>query len=137
MMNTTRTVEVGRCHQQQARVDEWMTAEAAGNRGVAVLSTPSLMRLIEEAAMHCLEPFLGSDEISVSTYFDLSHLGATPVGLLVTTEVEVITVSTGRIEFAVGAFDEREKIAEGTHERAILRRNAFVSRFQEKRIANE
>ena len=40
-------IEVGRTYQSQTRVEEWMTAEKAGNRGVDVLSTPMLVQLVE------------------------------------------------------------------------------------------
>ena len=43
-------VDIGRTYQSQTRVEEWMTAEKAGNRGVDVLSTPMLLQLIEDAA---------------------------------------------------------------------------------------
>ncbi len=50
-------IDVGRTYQSQSRVEEWMTAEKAGNRGVDVLSTPQLLQLVEDAAMQCL-PFV-------------------------------------------------------------------------------
>ena len=45
-------VDIGRTYQSQTRVEEWMTAEKAGNKGVDVLSTPMLLQLIEDAAVH-------------------------------------------------------------------------------------
>jgi fluoroacetyl-CoA thioesterase len=125
-------IEVGRTYQSQTRVEEWMTAEKAGNRGVDVLSTPMLLQLVEEAAMQCIAPILSEEEISLGTHVDLAHLAATPVGLIVRTEVEVLKVDGRRVEFAFTAFDEREKIAEGTHERYISSRATFRERLNEK-----
>jgi fluoroacetyl-CoA thioesterase len=125
-------IEVGRTYQSQTRVEEWMTAEKAGNRGVDVLSTPMLLQLVEEAAMQCIAPILSEEEISLGTHVDLTHLAATPVGLIVRTEVEVLKVDGRRVEFAFTAFDEREKIAEGTHERYISSRATFRERLNEK-----
>ena len=110
-------VDVGRTYQSQTRVEEWMTAEKAGNKGVDVLSTPMLLQLVEDAAMACLAPLLDAEDISLGTHVDIAHLAATPVGLIVRTEVEVIKAEGKRVEFAFSAFDEREKVADGTHER--------------------
>jgi len=125
-------IEVGRTYQSQTRVEEWMTAEKAGNKGVPVLSTPMLVQLVEEAAMQCVNPLLDPDEITLGTHVDLSHVSATPVGLIVRTEVEVLKVEGRRIEYAFTAFDEREKIAEGTHERYVTSREKFRERLDEK-----
>ena len=125
-------LDIGRTYQSQTRVEEWMTAEKAGNKGVDVLSTPMLLQLIEEAAIHCLAPTLGVDEVSLGSYADLTHLAPTPVGFIVRTEVEIIGIDGRRINFAVAAFDEREKIAEGTHERYVIERTKFLANLEEK-----
>jgi predicted thioesterase len=125
-------VDIGRTYKSQTRVEEWMTAEKAGNKGVDVLSTPMLLQLIEEAAVHCLAPVIAADEVSLGSAVELTHLAPTPVGFIVRTEVEVIGVDGRRINFAVAAFDEREKVAEGTHERYIMDRSKFLSNLEEK-----
>ncbi len=125
-------VDIGRKYQSQTRVEEWMTAERAGNKGVAVLSTPMLLQFIEEAAVQALAPVLGADEVSLGAYVDLTHIAPTPVGFIVRTEVEVIGIDGRRINFAVAAFDEREKIAEGMHERYIIERSRFLKTLEEK-----
>ena len=125
-------VELGRQYQRQTRVEEWMTAEKAGNKGVDVLSTPMLVQLIEEAAIACILPLLAENEVTLGSHIDLTHLAPTPVGFIVRTEVEVIGVDGRRINFAVAAFDEREKVAEGTHERYIIDRTKFLANLEEK-----
>ncbi|MGA2394752.1 MAG: thioesterase family protein [Candidatus Lustribacter sp.] len=125
-------IDVGRTYQSQTRVEEWMTAEKAGNRGVDVLSTPQLLQLVEDAAMQCLAPLMEPNEISLGTHVDIAHLSATPVGLIVRTEVEIIKVDGRRVEFAFSTFDEREKVADGTHERYVTTREKFKERLEEK-----
>jgi predicted thioesterase len=104
----------------------------AGNKGVDVLSTPMLLQLVEEAAMQCIAPVLEPGQVSLCTNVDLAHVAPTPVGLIVRTEVEVISFDGKRIDFAFSAFDEREKIAEGTHERYITDRAKFIERLDDK-----
>ena len=125
-------IEVGGTYQSQTRVEEWMTADKAGNKGVPVLSTPVLLQLVEEAAMQCVQPALETDQITLGTHVDLTHLAATPVGLIVRIEVEVLKFDGRRIEYAFTAFDEREKIAEGTHERYVTSRDKFRARLDDK-----
>jgi len=123
---------VGRSYSSQSRVEEWMTAEKAGNKGVDVLSTPMLLQLIEQAAMNCVSPLLATDEVTLGTHIELQHLAPSPVGFIVRTEVEVIAIDGPRIEFAVQVFDEREKVAEGTHERHVIDRAKFLAKIDDK-----
>lgn len=125
-------LDVGRTYQSQTRVEEWMTAEKAGNKGVDVLSTPMLLQFVEEAAMQCIAPTLGPGQISLGMHIELAHLSPSPVGQIIRTEVEVITTDGKRVEFAFSAFDEHEKIAEGTHERYVTDRAKFLERLEEK-----
>ena len=125
-------VDIGRKYQSQTRVEEWMTAEKAGNKGVDVLSTPMLLQLIEEAAVQCLAPVLDPSDVSLGANIDLTHIAPTPVGFIVRTEVEVIAIDGRRINFAFAAFDEREKIAEGMHERYIIERSRLLKVIEEK-----
>lgn len=125
-------LEVGRSYQNQTRVEEWMTAQKAGNAGVDVLSTPMLLQLVEEAAMQCIAPVLAPGEVTLGTHAEIQHMAPTPVGFIVRVEVEVITVDGKRVEFAFSAFDEREKIAEGTHERYVTELAKFKERIEDK-----
>ena len=125
-------VEVGRTYQSQTRVEEWMTAHKAGNIGVDVLSTPMLLQLVEDAAVQCIAPMLASGDVSLAAHIDLRHLAPTPVGYIVRTEVQITAINGRWIQFAVTAFDEREKIAEGTHERYIIDRTKFRATLEDK-----
>jgi predicted thioesterase len=125
-------VEVGRTYQSQTRVEEWMTAHKAGNTGVDVLSTPMLLQLVEDAAVQCIAPMLAPGEVSLAAHIDLRHLAPTPVGYIVRTEVQITAINGRWIQFAVTAFDEGEKIAEGTHERYIIERTKFRAALEDK-----
>jgi len=45
---------------------------------------------------------------------------------------EIVAVTGRRIEFRVEAWDENQKIGEGTHERAIINVAKFVARLAKK-----
>ena len=125
-------LDIGRSYSLQSRVEEWMTAEKAGNRGVDVLSTSMLVQLVESAAVHCIDPVLESDQITLGTHIDLEHHKPVPVGFIVRTEVEVVMIDGPRVSFAVRVFDEREAVAEGTHERYVMGRAKFLAKLEEK-----
>jgi len=125
-------LDIGRSYSLQSRVEEWMTAEKAGNRGVDVLSTSMLVQLVENAAMHCIEPMLTDGQVSLGTHVDIEHHRPVPVGFIVRTEVEVVMVDGPRVSFSVQVFDEREAVAEGTHERYVIDRAKFLTKLEEK-----
>lgn len=125
-------LEIGRTYSRQSRVEEWMTAEKAGNKGVDALSTPTLVQLIEDAAMACVAPTLEEGEVTLATHIDLEHRRPVPVGFILRTEVEVVLVDGPRISFAVQVFDEQESVAEGTHERYVTTKAKFRSKLEEK-----
>ena len=125
-------LEIGRAYSLQSRVEEWMTAEKAGNKGVDVLSTSMLVQLVETAALACIEPVLGTEMVSLGTHIDLEHHKPVPVGFIVRTEVEIVMVDGPRLSFAVAVFDEQEAVAEGTHERYLIERSKFLAKLEEK-----
>jgi fluoroacetyl-CoA thioesterase len=125
-------LEIGRSHSLQTRVEEWMTAESAGNKGADVLSTSMLVQLIENAAVAALEPIAGDTLVSLGTHIDLEHHKPVPVGFIVRTEVEVVMIDGPRISFAVSVFDEQEAVAEGTHERYLIEKSKFRAKLEEK-----
>lgn len=128
----TAKLDVGRSYSLQSRVEEWMTAEKAGNKGVDVLSTSVLVQLVESAALHCIDPVLSNNQVTLGTHIDLEHHKPVPVGFIVRTEVEVVMIDGPRVSFAVQVFDEREAVAEGTHERYIIDRTKFLAKLEEK-----
>ncbi len=109
-----------------------MTAEQAGNKGVDVLSTPTLVQLVENAAIHCIEPMLEPGQVTLGTQIELEHRQPVPVGFIVRTEVEIVAIDGPRVSFAVHVFDEQEAVAEGTHERYIIDRARFIEKIEKK-----
>jgi fluoroacetyl-CoA thioesterase len=68
----------------------------------------------------------------VGTDVNVKHLAATPMGMEVTFQSEVLEVHERRVKFKVAAFDEKEQIAEGTHERFVINVERFAKRLKEK-----
>jgi predicted thioesterase len=75
--------------------------------------------------------------MSVGVNLNVSHLAATPVGMRVTARAELVAVDGRKLTFKVEAHDEREKIGEGTHTRAIINLDRFMARVHEKAQTND
>jgi predicted thioesterase len=113
-----------------------VTSEVAitflGTEGARVLSTPHMIGYMERTCRDAVLPWLEAGYDTVGTHVNVAHLAATPIGMSVTFTAEVIRVDGRRVEFRVEARDEKEKIGEGTHERAIINVAKFATRLAEK-----
>ena len=87
---------------------------------------------MEQAAHDSLLPYLEAGQGSVGTRLDVRHLAATPLGMEVRAESELVEIDRRRLVFRVEAFDEKEKIGEGTHERFIIDTAKFMARTADK-----
>ena len=101
-------------------VTEDKTAHAMGNQGVHVLATPYVVGLLENAAGAVIHPHLPAGAGTVGTMVEMKHLAATPVGMKVRAKATLLETDGRRFLFSVEAWDEKEKIAEGRHERFVV-----------------
>jgi len=113
-------------------VGEEHTAPRVGSGRVHVLATPVMINLIEAAALEAVERLLPAGHQSLGTLLNVRHIAATPVGMRVTAQAEVIAVDGRTIRFRVEAHDERELIGEGEHERVVVNVAKFDQRVQRK-----
>jgi fluoroacetyl-CoA thioesterase len=98
----------------------------------AVLSTPTMVAMMEQAAIEAIRPFLDAGESSVGMSIEVSHTAATPPGHRAHAEAEVTKVEGRRLEFAVRAFDDVEQIGSGSHRRAVVDAIKFNDRLKTK-----
>jgi fluoroacetyl-CoA thioesterase len=98
----------------------------------AVLATPVMIMLMENAALNAIKPYLEAGETAVGTRVEVRHLAPTPEGRRVTGEAEVTRVDGRRVEFAVSAADAGEPIGAGTHERTVIAGAQLAARLKAK-----
>ena len=108
------------------------TAAEVGSGSLLVYATPCMVALMEGAACEALEGVLPEDKTSVGTELSISHLAATPVGMAVRAEAEITAVDGNMLTFSVAAYDEKVKIGEGTHKRAIITSQRFLDKTYAK-----
>ena len=122
-----------KCQLQQV-VTEDLTAATIGSGALPVFGTPYMCAMMENAAMTCLQSFLEDGQGSVGTHLDVSHDAPTPVGMTVWAEAEIYAVSENgkMVDFKVKAWDEKGNIGQGTHTRAIINNERFLSKCNSK-----
>lgn len=103
-----------------------------GNSGVEVLATPVLCHWFESTAVIAIHSQLEPGEATVGTRLTIEHLKATPVGMRVTVEAEVIAVEGRRLDFQIEARDEKELIARGSHARHVIDLQRFLEGVRSK-----
>jgi fluoroacetyl-CoA thioesterase len=98
-----------------------------------VLATGFMVGLLEWGCIKAINPHLDwPQEQTVGTHINVSHLAATPPGLVVTVKVKVVEVDGRRLAFEVEAHDGVDVITKGTHERYIIDRERFVKKARQK-----
>ncbi len=97
-----------------------------------VFATAYMVGFIEWACIEALNPHLDDGEQSVGTHICVSHVAATPVGHGVYADVTLDRTEGRRLFFKVAAYDDDGLIGEGTHERAVINREKFMTRLSEK-----
>jgi predicted thioesterase len=131
-MSSTAALRIGMKGTADLLVGEEHTAPRVGSGRVRVLATPVMINVIEAAALAAVEHLLPEGTQSLGTRLDIRHFAATPVGMRVRAEVEVVKVEGRTITFRVSVNDEKEPIGDGTHERMAVNVARFDVRVQEK-----
>lgn len=121
-------LELGIKGRQESIVTQDKLASNVGSGLVKVYATAMMIALIEKAAVLSIEPFLDEGQGSVGTQVNVSHCSATPLGMKVYAETELIAIDRRKLTFKVAAYDERGLIGEGLHERFLI----DMQKFQEK-----
>jgi predicted thioesterase len=104
------------------------TASAWGSGYLPVYATPAMVAFMESTAAKSVEPYLEEGYSTVGILVNIRHLAATPAGMKVHCESELMEIDRKRLVFKVSAYDEKELIGEGTHERFIIDINRFMER---------
>lgn len=131
-MSLTANLKTGLRGAAVIKVDDSNTAMAYGSGSVNVLATPALIGLMEKAALSSVDPLLPEGYTTVGIKVDVEHIAATPVGGSVEARSELREIDGRRLVFTVEAFDDREQVGKGTHERFLVPTEKFLQRVAEK-----
>ena len=121
----------------RTKVSDDNTAVKYGSGSVDVFGTPAMIALMEEASINAVDSKLPDGYATVGIYLDVKHIAATPIGMNVTARAEITGIDGRKLTFRVEAFDESEKIGEGTHQRSIIELDRFRQRAGKKAVRDQ
>jgi fluoroacetyl-CoA thioesterase len=95
-----------------------------------VYSTPDMIRLMETAAFHALQPYCEGDEITVGTSISIEHRAASGIGARVKAKAVLESFDGRFYTLRVSARDDLQEIGRGTVGRAIVSVGKFVEKMK-------
>jgi fluoroacetyl-CoA thioesterase len=119
---------VGLSGEAKLTVTEADTAVALGSGDVAVLGTPRVVGLCEEAAVAAVAGHLARGQTSVGTRIELAHLAPILVGTAVWANAVLEKAEGKRLVFNVTVNDACGLVAAGKITRMVVQ----IDRFMEK-----
>jgi predicted thioesterase len=125
-------LKIGLTGSAEIVVQDEDTAPRIGSGRVHVLATPVMINLMEAAALNAVERLLPPGCQSLGTRLEVGHYAATPVGMRLRATAELTKVDGRNLEFRVEAFDEKERVGDGSHIRVVVNVARFDERVQRK-----
>jgi fluoroacetyl-CoA thioesterase len=122
----------GMTHELSMTVTLERTAKHLETGSAAVLSTPSMVWLVEHAAQVLAQMHLPPGQTTVGAEIFVRHLAPTPLGMTVRAAVQIDELDGRRIVFSAEVFDEKEKVGEGRHVRVIVDEKRFGEKVKGK-----
>ena len=97
-----------------------------------VYSTPEMIRLMETACFHALQPYCDEGEITVGISIHIEHRAASGVGMRIHAEANLESFDGRFYIMRVRAHDGAREIGIGTVGRAVVHAPSFLERMREK-----
>src|SRR6201997_70897 len=97
-----------------------------------VYSTPDMIRLMETAAFHALQPYCEGDEITVGTAIHVEHRAASGIGAKICADAVLESFDGRFYTVRVSAHDDAQQIGLGTVDRAVVSMGKFLERAKGK-----
>jgi predicted thioesterase len=125
-----REIPIGARGEAQETVEFKHTLSAHHPQLPPVYSTPDMIRLMETAGFHALQPYCEGDEISVGTSINIEHRAASGIGAHIRAEAALESFDGRFYVLRVTARDDVREIGRGTVGRAIVSISQFLKKTQ-------
>jgi len=127
---------IGRTYSFEFDILDKHTDRATGSGDLDILSMSALTIMIEYAAYKVLEDILEEGQTSIGTNINISHIPASPVGIMAAVEAKLVSTRGDAFVFEVSASDEAGDICTGTHIRIIVDEKTFIEEANMRRSVN-
>ena len=122
-------LKAGLTYTSKVVVDSDNCASAVGSGGLNVFATPSMVALMENAAMNAVAPVLPEGSTTVGTEINTTHIKPTALGDEVEATATLMHVEGRKLSFAVEARDTKGIIGRGTHVRFVVDVERFLAKL--------
>ena|SRR5690348_10436449 len=126
-----RPIPIGVRGEAEENVDFKHTLTAHHPELPPVYSTPDMIRLMETACFHALQPYCEEGEITVGTAIHVEHRVATGIGMRIRAEAELESFDGRFYTMRVTAHDGAHLIGNGTIGRAVVNLPKFLARMHQ------
>lgn len=113
-------------------VEKNQTAEVVGSGLLPVLSTPSLVAMVENTCFKSLTDQLDTGETTVGVKMEMDHLKGSLVGEKIKITTELLKTGKKSFLFSFAAFADKELIAKGQHLRVKVVAKDFMENLNKK-----
>ena len=102
-----------------------MAASRFHRNSPQVLSSPSLVTLMQTTCADLMAPFLDGSEMVVSVRIEMNHFASAPIGSTILVKAEILKIEGDKVYFRIDAHDEFERIAAGFNDMYIINEERF------------
>ncbi len=114
-------------HTSTIQVTESNTAHTMGSGDMSVFATPSLVALMENAAMKAVTPHLPDGSTTVGGFIETTHLAPSAIGATIEATATLTEVKGRKLSFVIEATEGDKLVGKATHIRFIVEREKFLS----------
>lgn len=123
-------LEKGLSAQSRTTVSADNTALRMGSGDLEVFATPSMVALMEHAAMKAVADELPEGSTTVGAEMNVTHIKPSGLSAQITATAVLTSVEGRKLTFNVGARDAGGMIGEGVHIRYIVDRTKFLAKIE-------
>lgn len=127
-MNFSSILDIGKTHTNEYIVKPEDTADFIGNTGVTMLSTPSMIKFMENTSSEIVINSIPKNFRVVGTKINVNHINPTPINTKVIIKSTLIKIQGSKLLYNVEAFNEKHKIGFGTYEQYIIDFEHFLNK---------
>lgn len=115
---------------QEITVNHDHSASKYGSGLVDVFATPAMVALMEKTCLESVLSSLPEGFGTVGSAINVNHIKATPMGMKVWCESELMGIEGRKLVFKVRAWDEVGEIGYGEHTRFIIDNEKFMAKLK-------